>query len=435
MNNYEFGNYIYQLRKDANLSQQALAEKLGVTNKAVSKWENGQAKPSIDILNSLALLFNISVDDLLLMRKQKELPKITKIVVTGGPCAGKSTAISWIQNAFTKLGYKVIFIPETSTELITAGINLSSCNSPLDFEKGLVKLQLEKEKIYEDIAKEMPYSKILIVCDRGVMDNKAYVKPIDFLSILRDIKSNETILRDSYDAVFHLVSAAKGAEKYYTLENNQARSESIEDAAILDDKIISAWTGHPHFRIIDNSSNFDIKMKKLIAEISLFLGEPEPYEIERKFLIEYPDIDWLEKNPKCQRVEIIQTYLKSSNDDEIRVRQRGLDGNYIYFQTIKRKINSLKRIELEKRLSKDEYLELLMEADNEKRPIRKTRYCLTYHNQYFEIDIYPFWDKQAIAEIELRNENEEIKFPKKIKVLKEVTNDYRYKNAYLASIK
>lgn len=435
MNNYEFGNYIYQLRKDANLSQQALAEKLGVTNKAVSKWENGQAKPSIDILNSLALLFNISVDDLLLMRKQKELPKITKIVVTGGPCAGKSTAISWIQNAFTKLGYKVIFIPETSTELITAGINLSSCNSPLDFEKGLVKLQLEKEKIYEDIAKEMPYSKILIVCDRGVMDNKAYVKPIDFLSILRDIKSNETILRDSYDAVFHLVSAAKGAEKYYTLENNQARSESIEDAAILDDKIISAWTGHPHFRIIDNSSNFDIKMKKLIAEISLFLGEPEPYEIERKFLIEYPDIDWLEKNPKCQRVEIIQTYLKSSNDDEIRVRQRGLDGNYIYFQTIKRKINSLKRIELEKRLSKDEYLELLMEADNEKRPIRKTRYCLTYHNQYFEIDIYPFWNKQAIAEIELRNESEEIKFPKKIKVLKEVTNDYRYKNAYLASIK
>jgi CYTH domain-containing protein len=76
-----------------------------------------------------------------------------------------------------------------------------------------------------------------------------------------------------------------------------------------------------------------------------------------------------------------------------------------------------------------------MEADNEKRPIRKTRYCLTYHNQYFEIDIYPFWDKQAIAEIELRNESEEIKFPKKIKVLKEVTNDYRYKNAYLASIK
>jgi transcriptional regulator with XRE-family HTH domain len=329
VNNYEFGNYIYQLRKDANLSQQALAEKLGVTNKAVSKWENGQAKPSIDILNSLALLFNISVDDLLLMRKQKELPKITKIVVTGGPCAGKSTAISWIQNAFTKLGYKVIFIPETSTELITAGINLSSCNSPLDFAKGLVKLQLEKEKIYEDIAKEMPYSKILIVCDRGVMDNKAYVKPIDFLSILRDIKSNETILRDSYDAVFHLVSAAKGAEKYYTLENNQARTESIEDAAILDDKIISAWTGHPHFRIIDNSSNFDIKMKKLITEISLFLGEPEPYEIERKFLIEYRDIDWLEKNPKCQRVEIIQTYLKSSNDDEIRVRQRGLDGNYI----------------------------------------------------------------------------------------------------------
>ena len=64
-------------------------------------------------------------------------------------------------------------------------------------------------------------------------------------------------------------------------------------------------------------------MKHLISEISSFLGEPEPFEIERKFLIEYPDIEALEKNPNCKKVEIIQTYLNSGNGDEIRVRQRG----------------------------------------------------------------------------------------------------------------
>ena len=42
-------------------------------------------------------------------------------------------------------------------------------------------------------------------------------------------------------------------------------------------------------------------MKNLISEISSFLGEPKPYEIERKFLIEYPDINWLEKNKKCKK--------------------------------------------------------------------------------------------------------------------------------------
>ena len=188
-------------------------------------------------------------------------------------------------------------------------------------------------------------------------------------------------------------------------------------------------------RIIDNTLTFEDKMKKLIAEIASFLGEPEPYEIERKYLIEYPDIKWLESNPACQRIEIIQTYLNSAAGEEVRVRQRGIDGNYISYQTIQKKVSDLKRVEVERRLSQEEYLKLLMLADTTKRQIRKTRYCLTYENQYFEIDVYPFWSDKAIAEIELSDENTEIVFPKQIKVIKEVTDDDSFKNASLAQIK
>ena len=258
---------------------------------------------------------------------------------------------------------------------------------------------------------------------------------IEFAEVIKFIGTNEVELRDNYDAVFHLVTAAKGAEEFYTTANNSARTETVEEAAVLDDKLISAWTGHPHLRVIDNTSSFEDKMKKLVAEIASFLGEPEPYEIERKYLIEYPDIKWLESNPSCQRIEIIQTYLNSAGGEEVRVRQRGVDGNYIYFQTIKRKVSVVKRVEIERRLSQAEYLNLLMEADTTKRQIRKTRYCLTYENQYFEIDVYPFWGDKAIAEIELSDENAAIVFPKQIKVIKEVTDDDSYKNASLAQIK
>ena len=86
------------------------------------------------------------------------------------------------------------------------------------------------------------------------------------------------------------------------------------------------------------------------------------------------------------------------------------------------------------RLSEAEYLTLLMEADTSKRQIRKTRYCLTYNGQYFEIDVYPFWNDKAIAEIELRDENNEVSFPKQLKVIREVTEDESYKNASLAKI-
>lgn len=359
---------------------------------------------------------------------------ITKIVITGGPCAGKSTAMSWIQNAFAQRGYTVLFVPETATELITGGVAPWTCGSNEEYQKCQLRLQLDKEKVFEQAAKTMNADKVLIVCDRGALDNRAYMDNLEFASVVDYLETDEVTLRDNYDAVFHLVTAAKGAVEYYTTANNSARTETVDEAAKLDDKLISAWTGHPHFRVIDNTSDFETKMKRLIAEISSFLGEPEPYEIERKYLIEYPNIKWLESLSNCQKIEIIQTYLNSNNGEETRVRQRGIDGHYIYYLTTKRNVAGIKRIELEKRLSEKEYLRLLMNADPTRRPIRKDRYCLTHDNQYFEIDVYPFWSDKAIVEIELREEDQVINFPKELRVIREVTDDETFKNATLARI-
>ena len=361
---------------------------------------------------------------------------ITKIVLTGGPCAGKSTAMSWIQNSFTERGYRVLFVPETATELITGGVAPWTCGSNLDYQCCQMRLQAEKEDIFLTAANTMPEEKILIVCDRGMMDNRAYMSEEDFGSVLGRIQRTEVEIRDCYDAVFHLVTAANGAPDIYlkNKDSNPARTETVEKAVELDNKLISAWTGHPHLRVIDNSTSFEGKMKRLISEISGFLGEPEPYEIERKFLIDYPDLELLEKRSDCQKVEIIQTYLKVGEDEEVRVRQRGTNGSYIYFKTTKKKINETTRIEVEDRLSQEEYLKLLMEADTTRHQIRKTRYCLTYEGQYFEIDIYPFWKEQAIVEIELLSEQDEIKMPEFLKVIKEVTNDDAYKNSSLACL-
>ena len=73
-----------------------------------------------------------------------------------------------------------------------------------------------------------------------------------------------------------------------------------------------------------------------------------------------------------------------------------------------------------------------MDADNNLHAIRKTRYCLSENNQYFEIDIHPEWKSQAIMEIELSSEDEEIKVPEFIKIIKEVTDDEKYKNHEMA---
>ncbi len=432
MNNIDFGNYLYSLRKENNLTQRFVAYQLDVSDKAVSKWEMGKSKPDLEKLKLLAALYNVSLNDLINNQNDNKSVKINKIVLTGGPCAGKTTALNWINNYFSKRGYTVLFVPETATELISNGVAPWTCSTNYEYQSFQIRLQKVKEQIFDEAAKTMKNDKILIVCDRGILDNKAYMKEAEFKRLLREIGTSETKERDSYDAVFHLVSAAKGKEEVYTLANNTARTESVEEAKILDDKIISAWTGHPHLRIIDNSTDFEEKLERLLKEITVFLGEPEPYEIERKYLIYYPNIKKLENMPNCTKVDITQTYLKSNDDVERRIRARGIDGDYLYYLTEKIKISSLKRIETEKKLDQNEYLKLLMEADNRLHTIHKTRYCLVDNNHYFEIDIYPEWDNQAIMEIELSSEDEKIKLPEFINIIKEVTDDEKYKNYQMA---
>ena len=432
MKDIDFGNYLYELRKQNKLTQRFVAYELNVSDKAVSKWEMGKSKPDLDKLKSLAALYNVSLDDLLDNQKTNKNIKISKIVLTGGPCAGKTTALSWINNHFTERGYKVLFVPETATELISNGVAPWTCGTNYDYQKCQIKLQKIKEEIFEEAAKTMKEEKILIVCDRGALDNKAYMKEAEFKRILKEFGTNETKERDSYDAVFHLVTAAKGKKEVYTLANNAARTETPEQAIELDDKIIAAWTGHPHLRIIDNSTDFEEKLERLLKEIASFLGEPEPFEIERKYLICYPNIKELENKPNCTKVDITQTYLKSEKDTERRIRRRGIDGNYMYYLTEKKKVTNLKRIETERRITQDEYLELLGEADTKLHTIHKTRYCLSENNRYYEIDIYPEWDKQAIMEVELSSEDEKVEIPDYIKVIKDVTEESEFKNYQMA---
>ena len=405
-----------------------------MTNKAVSKWESGSARPTLATARLAADALGVTVDEL--AGPGGDPPKrIMKIVITGGPCAGKTTAMSWIQNAFSRQGWQVLFVDETATELITGGASPGLSVSARHWQRHLIDLQLAKEKAFTDIARGMKGNKALVVCDRGAMDSRAYMTEAEFRWVLRQTGLSKVALRDGYDAVFHLVTAAKGAEDHYTLKNNAARRETPEEAAALDDRLIGAWTGHPHLRVIDNSTDFEGKMLRLIREIAAVLGEPEPTEIERKFLIVRPDPAALEARLNCEKVDIMQTYLiPEAPGEEVRVRQRGSGGHYICYMTRKSKARGMKRVEVEKRLSREEYMALLMRADPKCRPIRKTRYCLSENGLYYEIDIYPDWKDRAVMEIELSDEKQPIVFPEGIDVIREVTGEEAFTNRALARI-
>lgn len=362
------------------------------------------------------------------------MKQIHSFVLTGGPSGGKTSGLSIIEQELGNRGYYVLIVPETATELIPTGIRpFGNSLSSLDFQYILLKKQLFKEELYKNVANMyIPSNNIVIIHDRGIIDNKTYMTPNEFKDLLNKFNMNEVSARDRYDAVFHLVTAADGAEEFYTLENNIARTETPEQARQLDKKGIANWTGHPHFRVIDNSTDFKRKMSRLMSEIYSSLGVPVPIEIERKYLVTKPDLDMLSKYVDITVVDIIQTYLTSDSSKERRIRQRGQDGNFSYYITEKQQSSGIERPEVERKISEREYISCLSQIDSSLTPIVKKRICFVYKSQYFELDIFNFSNDYALMEIELTDKNSIVNLPHFINIIREVTDDPRYRNSTLA---
>lgn len=357
---------------------------------------------------------------------------VTKIVLTGGPCGGKTTMLSKMVSTFSEKGYKVLVVPEGATELIPNGIIPGNCGISMEFFQDIIiQRQLDKEKLYDMAVEAMDQDKVLIIYDRGLMDGQAYVSNEDFDKSLSHFGLTRQSASERYDAVIHLVTAANGAEAAYTTSNNVARRETVEEARAVDAKTMAAWVGHSHLRVIDNSTNFEKKIQRAMNEVYAVLGEPVPLEIERKYLVEKPDLSAL-LDHGALKSDIIQTYLVSEGETERRVRQRGSNGEFTFYYTEKVDLSGMEREERERKIRKSEYLDLLMQADTSIHQLRKTRYCFVWNNQYFELDTYPFSDDNALMEIELTDKNDEVNLPPFINVIREVTDDKKYRNHQIA---
>ena len=200
--------------------------------------------------------------------------RIWNLVITGGPCSGKSSVLSKVKQELTNLGYYVLIIPETATELISNGI--SPFNNSLDlftFQHLLFEKQLHKEELFRRAANIISAEKIVILHDRSLIDSKCYIPNEEFQKILSEFNLDEYDLINRYDAVFHLITAANGAEEFYTLSNNEARVESPEEARKLDELGILSYENHPKFYIFDNSTNFQKKIDRLLEKVYFILEE------------------------------------------------------------------------------------------------------------------------------------------------------------------
>ncbi len=359
---------------------------------------------------------------------------IKKIVLTGGPCAGKTTALVRIIEHFSSHGFKVFTIPEVPTLFTQAGMDYLTDNKRFFYEgeKATLEIQMALEDRFMRMAEQCPEPTI-VVCDRGTMDISAYMTPELWDDITKAVGTSTAELRARYDAVLHLVSAADGAEQFYTTSNNASRNEAADEkglqiARMLDKKVIDAWTGHPHLRVINNHVDFDKKLNRVLKEISNVLALPQPIQEERKYIVELKgDV------PSPIISDITQTYLVAEPGCEVRLRRRGWDGKYVYVHTTKKRISEREQIETERQINKNLYLSLLQQADPYRQTIHKIRKSFIWKGQYFELDDYkqPI-DDLIILETKGITEDETVKFPPFLHVVKDITGNDDYYNYNIA---
>ena len=427
MKDYTFGEHIYELRKARGLTQGDIALYLGISDKAISKWENGTAKPTISNLTKLAELMDLPLEKIVNYNKKDKISKVTKVVITGGPSSGKTECIYEVKEHFEKLGYKVIVIPSVGTALIRCGIYPWDAVNEDDFERMNLGAKIKLEEVADEAVSNINAQKILILCERGTLDVKAYTSNRNFQQICKEYNTSEEELKNSYDAVFHLKTVAKGYKEQYK-QLPVFRREDPETAIYLDDKTIEAWSGHSNYRIIDAYPHFEDKMQKLIKEMSYLLHEENKTYVEKKYLIKMPDINQLIKNKQCRKVHVKQHYIidETKQEKEKIVLRRENNKNFYY------KVNKKDNVKYSKSINADQYINKLEDENNKFYHIYKDRYYYIYDSRCIKIDVFPFWKDKAILEVDILNDRENIKFPKFIEVIEEVTDNEKYKNYYLA---
>jgi CYTH domain-containing protein/thymidylate kinase len=322
------------------------------------------------------------------------------IVLTGGPCSGKSSSLAYLSEKLSDHGFHVFVIPETATLITSNGIDRRKMDRPGQvamYEEAILDMQLSFEETYRRaVTRIFPDRKKVILLDRGIMDIKAFMPKDDFYAMLKRKGLDEMALRDRYNAVIHLVTAADGAAEYYTGENNSARIETADEAISIDRGIRESWLGHPQFRIIDNSTDFEGKIRRTFSAISRILGIPASLSPREKFLVR--EIRY-EQLPPHQIIEVEQVYLRSKNrDEEIRIRKRGQRGSYLCFLSRK---TAGSHIEQEELISEQQYLNLERLIDRKTAVLEKERICFLWNDQHFELDRYRGrYEGLSILEIE-----------------------------------
>jgi predicted ATPase len=178
------------------------------------------------------------------------MQKRKRIVLTGGPGGGKTTAADLLRR---ELGKRVIIVPESATILFSGGFPRSTHQ---DANRAAQNAIFHVQRNLEDVQSAL-YPDRVLLCDRGTVDGAAYWQDGQD-AFFRSVGTTLSAELSRYDAV---VFFETGAVAGLSIEGgNPVRCESLDQAVQLDRRLRALWSQHPRFTLVPHSTSFLEKM-------------------------------------------------------------------------------------------------------------------------------------------------------------------------------
>lgn len=179
-----------------------------------------------------------------------------RIVVTGGPGGGKTTAADLFRR---EIGERVVVVPESATLLFSGGFPRSpESHARIAAQRAIYHVQRNLEDVQSALFPER-----VLLCDRGTVDGAAYWPgdPEEFFAAVGSSREHEF---GRYDAVLFFETAAAGG---MSVEGgNPTRVENNAQAVELDRRLHALWSKHPRFAFVPHNPSF---MKKIMSGLAL----------------------------------------------------------------------------------------------------------------------------------------------------------------------
>jgi predicted ATPase len=198
-----------------------------------------------------------------MLKKKNNKNDCYRIVLTGGPGGGKTTAADLFRR---EVGEKVVIVPETATLLYLGGFPRST---DIDARKSAQLAIYQVQKGLEDTTAAQ-YPDRILLCDRGSIDGAAYWPGGhgDFFKAL-----GTTIEREMqrYHAILFFETAAVGG---ISIEGgNRTRTETLDQALELNHNLKRIWSKHPNFHFVAHEKSFFKKMANGLHKLETILDE------------------------------------------------------------------------------------------------------------------------------------------------------------------